>query len=94
MSDERSMVEAARQYMNMGLIEDAYDELITHLDLFPQDVEAWLLTAQVAPDDLTAIEALEQVLTFQPGHPEALEMLQSLQNELDDDDSDEEDVGL
>jgi cytochrome c-type biogenesis protein CcmH/NrfG len=92
MSDERSMVETARQYINMGLIEDAYDELITHLDLYPQDVEAWLLTAQAAPDDVTAIEALEQVLALQPGNREALEMLDSLQNELDDDDSDDEDV--
>jgi hypothetical protein len=90
MSDEHSMVDAARKYMNMGLIEDAFDELVTHLDLFPQDIEAWLLTAQVAPDDVTAIEALEQVLALQPGHPDALDMLESLQNELDDDDSDDE----
>jgi cytochrome c-type biogenesis protein CcmH/NrfG len=94
MSDEHSMVDAARKYMNMGLIEDAFDELVTHLDLFPQDIEAWLLTAQVAPDDVTAIEALEQILALQPGHPEALEMLESLQNELEDDDELDEDVEL
>jgi CMP-2-keto-3-deoxyoctulosonic acid synthetase len=94
MSDERSMVEAARQYINMGLIEDAYDELVTHLDIYPQDIDAWLLTAQAAPDDLTAMEALEQVLALQPGHREALEMLESLQSEIDEDDERDEDVEL
>src|SRR5580698_5251266 len=69
---------AAWGYCAQGRFDEAQRLLTQHVQLAPQDIEAWILLAKLCQqrrDPMRALSAAAAAVRLDPTHPEALYML-------------------
>lgn len=87
-SDPTSLVFAslADMYREGGMLEEAMTMCQAGLAIHPHHIPGQLVLAKIYRDDhrsLEALEALEKVLALEPGNPEAIALLESLESQFE-----------